>query len=349
MSATGYLESALTKHMVYLQRYGAGINNDQKELFTTLASSVRSTISERLTSFSRARINATIAQIDALIDEIFDVYDVNVQSSLKELAEYESTFQYNAMQQVVNTALVSVPVERLEAILSDSKMTLISGKKEKVFTLDGLLEDFRNATKAKSAKDIRDTIAAGIASGDNADTIARRVATKVGNEIGLPKSTIQTWSKTNVLTSVNHVSQQARNELANANKEYIDKEKWSSTLDIKTSLICIGRDSNIYDVGEGPFPPAHHRCRSLRLPYIDPKYAIVKESTRASAFGPVDSRTTYNSWLKKQSPDFQNDVLGEDRAELFRAGKADVRNFTDDSGKVYTLAELKEKEGITLE
>jgi hypothetical protein len=96
-----------------------------------------------------------------------------------------------------------------------------------------------------------------------------------------------------------------------------------------------------------------HNCRSLRVPVIESKYAIPgikgKRSARdeSGAVSQISGETTYNSWLKKQSASFQDEVLGEDRAKLFRGGM-NVDKFTDDNGRTLTLAELKSLDSITL-
>ena len=43
----------------------------------------------------------------------------------------------------------------------------------------------------------------------------------------------------------------------------------------------------------------------------------------------VNSRETYNAWLKRQSHEFQNEALGIERAKLFRAGKFGMKGFID--------------------
>ena len=63
--------------------------------------------------------------------------------------------------------------------------------------------------------------------------------------------------------------------------------------------------------------------------------------------GPVSAKTTYNAWLGKQSDEFQNEVLGPERAKLFRGGM-NVDKFTDDQGKTISLAQLTALEGMTL-
>ena len=96
-----------------------------------------------------------------------------------------------------------------------------------------------------------------------------------------------------------------------------------------------------------------HNCRSLRIPVVDAKYAIPgikgKRSARdeSGTVSQISSETTYNSWLKKQSSSFQNEVLGEERAKLFRGGM-NVDKFTDDNGRTLTLSELKSLDTITL-
>ena len=96
-----------------------------------------------------------------------------------------------------------------------------------------------------------------------------------------------------------------------------------------------------------------HNCRSLRIPVVNSKYAIPgikgKRSARdeSGSVSQVSSETTYNSWLKKQPAAFQNEVLGEERAKLFRGGM-NVDKFTDDNGRTLTLAELKSLDSITL-
>lgn len=96
-----------------------------------------------------------------------------------------------------------------------------------------------------------------------------------------------------------------------------------------------------------------HNCRSLRIPVVDTKYAIPGIKGKRSArdengtVSQISSETTYNSWLKKQPAAFQNEVLGEERAKLFRGGM-NVDKFTDDNGRTLTLPELKSLDSITL-
>jgi hypothetical protein len=341
MSATVLLENSLTKHMIYLQRYAAGINNDQADLFKDLAASLRTMLNDDLASFSETRLRVIIRQMESLTGETMAIYTGQVREELLELADYEAGFQLNKMQEVMTVPLTAVVPERIEALATQTQMRLVSGKTVKSMNLDEMFEDFANSVNTANAQALRTTINTGVAAGENPDTIARKVARKIEGQVGNTNGLIRTWSKTNLLTAVNHINQQARNEIVSANDDLLEFEKISATLDSHTSFYCMSVDGDRHRIGEGPYPPYHHRCRTVRLPYIPDEYAIIKSSERASVQGPVDSRTTYNSWLKKQDKEFQDDILGPDRAELFREGKVSVKDFVDDRGITLTLAELR--------
>lgn len=59
--------------------------------------------------------------------------------------------------------------------------------------------------------------------------------------------------------------------------------------------------------------------------------------------GPVPAQTTYQTWLKRQSVAFQNDVLGVTKARLFRAGNLPLDKFVDSNGSELSLKQLAQK------
>ncbi len=346
MSATVFLEETLTRHTIYTERYAGGVHNRLRPLLSELSKDIRELLNDQMTTFEASRRRAVSAQIRALITGIMDQYDTQFLQEMYEFADYEAGFNVTATQQVVSVQLAAIAPERIEAMVSNNEFRLVSGKKVETYTIQSMLDNFRDAIGDESDTQIRRIINAGIANGDNAEVITRRIARKVSASINSGK--VAQWAKTNTLTATKAVSQAAMNETVKANRSLFTREKWSSVLDSRVSLVCLGRDSNIYKIGVGPYPPAHYRCRSVRLPFIEPEDAIVKESTRASQFGPVDSRTTTSSFMRRQSVEFQNDALGPERAQLFREGKVKLDGFTDDTGRTYTLTELRAKEGLTL-
>lgn len=68
--------------------------------------------------------------------------------------------------------------------------------------------------------------------------------------------------------------------------------------------------------------------------------AARRQAWTAENVGTVPSNVTYEEWLKRQPKAFQDDVLGKARAKMFRDGMS-LDKFVDESGKQYSLAELK--------
>jgi len=66
----------------------------------------------------------------------------------------------------------------------------------------------------------------------------------------------------------------------------------------------------------------------------------IPEGTRASMDGQVPESLSYSKWLKGQDEKIQNDVLGINRANMFRAGKA-LDGFID-QGRLVTLEGLRD-------
>lgn len=56
--------------------------------------------------------------------------------------------------------------------------------------------------------------------------------------------------------------------------------------------------------------------------------------------GQVPADTTYSQWLAKQSAERQEQVLGPERYELYRAGKS-LEDFYSPNGRWLTIEQLK--------
>lgn len=56
--------------------------------------------------------------------------------------------------------------------------------------------------------------------------------------------------------------------------------------------------------------------------------------------GQVPAKTTYQEWLKGQTSEVQNDILGKTKGELFRKGGLQLDRFVDDAGNELTLSQL---------
>ena len=59
----------------------------------------------------------------------------------------------------------------------------------------------------------------------------------------------------------------------------------------------------------------------------------------------VSNETKYSGWLRRQPKEFQEEVLGKERAKLFRENKVKLENFVDERGATIKLKDLLDKDG----
>ncbi|AUR88707.1 hypothetical protein NVP2117O_29 [Vibrio phage 2.117.O._10N.261.45.E9] len=131
-------------------------------------------------------------------------------------------------------------------------------------------EWLRSAAGSESAEIMR-RVKIGVADG----LTARQTATAVlgaASEGGAGGTTIKSIrdAETIAITMTNGVTTASRQEFYNENSDVIKTEIFVATLDGSTTYECAGHDQTVHKVGEGPMPPLHPRCRSIRIAYIDP-------------------------------------------------------------------------------
>lgn len=216
-------------------------------------------------------------------------------------------------------------------------------------------------------------VAAGAAQGQNTNQIVRTIlGTKSMRGADGLTSTARNNTDALVRTSIMDVADRVRQALFTANEDILDEEQYVATLDSRTTPVCRSLDGKRFPVGTGPRPPMHWRCRSVRVPVFNGtllgtrpakpvteamlrrefqqantslNYRQWKQRRIRELVGPVPAVTTYQDWLERQSEEFQNEVLGETRAELFRDGGLTLERFVNRaSGRQWTLAELARRE-----
>jgi hypothetical protein len=222
--------------------------------------------------------------------------------------------------------------------------------------------------------------------GEGAQAIARRVvgSAKLKGLNGVTQITRRN-AEAITRTAVNAFSNGARSMYFDENSDLFNKEVFTATLDGRTTMVCMGYDGRRFPIGEGPMPPLHFSCRSLRVAEINGEVVgmrparpvsekmIVKKYAQDKGLGPITKRSqiprghkgkydqfqrgelkrmtgrvpakvTYNEWLKGQSVEFQNDMLGSTRGKLFRKGGLKLSKFVDKKGATITLDQLANTE-----
>lgn len=240
---------------------------------------------------------------------------------------------------------VGMPTENyLRTLVSD---TLVMGSPAKAWWLRQ-----QQDTAFKLATQIRIGAAQG-------ETNAQIVARVVGND-EIPG--VMPMARKNALsivqTSMATVAAAARRATFEMNSDLMTGIEQVSTMDGHTSLMCIAYSGAQWDLdyepmGENHLPyhggvPRHHGCRSTEIAVMKTFREMgidldePEEGTRASSSGPISAKTTFADYLTMKGADYQNEVLGKGRAELFREGKLAPRDLVNMSGRPLKLSALKE-------
>lgn len=318
--------SDLTRHQIYIQRFGNGI---YKEVSPLLAA-IRDKLTGRI-------LNATPAQLrklDILLAEIEQglvPVSEKLFAGLYAFAQYENTWTLKLLDSATKPAVTigaAFEIERIKALVDNSKIQFAD-------SADGMtVAELFTTFSDRFTKDVKQEIEIGLASGETSDQIARRIKALTDNRTA-------EQAKAVVITAANHAGSVTRAETFAEYGKLFKGEEYHAVLDSRTTIICASNDGKLFPMGQGPKPPLHYRCRSVRVPILKDQYALGGDTTRSSSGGPVSSKLTYSDWLKGQSAQVQAEVLGKERAKLFREGKITLDRFIDNTGAVYTLNELK--------
>ena len=129
------------------------------------------------------------------------------------------------------------------------------------------------------------------------------------------------------------------------NSDVIEAVEWLATLDSRTCLVCAALHGKVYPLVNGKpvgmlrAPPIHPRDRCFLAPQTRSWAALglapVGHVETKGASGP-----TFEQWLRRQDAETQDDVMGVERADLWRARKLSLDKFSD-QGRLLNLGELR--------
>jgi SPP1 gp7 family putative phage head morphogenesis protein len=324
---------ALTRHQLFVQRLAGGNWNTVRPIFERLEQQIFNAVGR--SDFQNARLAFLRSDVYAAMATGCDAAQAMLTPALEEFSAYEAQFTQRVLDGAVTVQTAGAAPEGLTAVMQSTPMQLGPGKPV-------LVNDMFRGFADSVASQVEDRVWQGILSGDPTPKIARDVRAMV-------KGRTRRQAEAIVRTATNHVGNQARAEVYRANADIIREEQIVATLDGRTTPVCRSRDGQRYPVGQGPVPPFHYNCRTVRVPVLDSRFAALsRDRTRAGMDGPVSAGLSYGDWLARQPKAFQNEVLGPGRASIFRAGKLPLSKFVDASGRELTLSQLRALEAVTI-
>lgn len=338
MSAKQYQIDAMTRHQVFLMRYAKGESNKAIKTLNRLRRDIQARLLQEPTEFQRNRLSVVLADIEQLWRQLSQDVTKQLELMVNEFAPTEAAF-IKKINDKVTVADFALPTDAaLVASVNLAPMKI--SPNARAITINEAIKQFSN----KKTKQTIQLITDGVTLGDTTKQIADKVA-------GLTNTIQRRQLDAVVHTAVMHTSSIARNETYKHNDEVIDGWEWVATLDNKTSLVCAGNDGKVFPLNV-VLLPAHYNCRSADIPHIKDEYKIPGFDGDRPAIGAdgvehVGANKTYGGWLKTQPKEFIDEALGVERSKLFRSGKIKIDQFTDPTGRTYSLMELDRMYGLT--
>lgn len=371
---------ALIRHQIYLLRLSGNIRNKITDILNKteedIADKIRSKLlnHQGLDTVGFRKLQSLEKYIKTVRLKAWDEVDETWFNEIVELAKQEPAFAAVAVKTVspVLLDLVLPPPALLKSLVTSQPF---EGR---------TLKQWSQSLRQSDLQRISDQIKIGMVQGETSPQIARRIVgtAALRGTNGVTEIT-RRQAEAITRTAINFIGNAAKSEFYKQNKTVFKGEQFVATLDSRTTPICRSLDGNIYPVGEGPMPPLHFSCRSVRVAVVldelvgvrpfkaSTEKQLIREYTEKhnlkaktrnglprghkGAFdefaskrvreltGQVPAKVTYQEWLTRQSKEFQQDVLGKTKAKLFRDGKLTLDKFVNRNGDELTLKELSRK------
>lgn len=344
----GELRSAAISHGIYLERYKTGEVNAIMALLNQMDRDLVTRLERDLSEYGRTRLDSILANIRAINSETTVEIERRLTNDFTELAGYESDFQARKVKQIIPIDVTFSAIAPAQLWAAANAQVFGDDKMSRLFS--GWMKYWDSSKLSRVEGAIRRGYAEGLTSPEIIRTIkGTKIRGYADGLLELDRRSIEGI----VRTSTNHVATVAREKTYVENQNIVKGVQWVSTLDGRTTLICMSLDGKVdyFDGSKmelnGKRPPAHWGCRSATCPItrswrelgIDLDEA--PPGTRASMNGEVSATETYPAWLKEQLADFQRDALGAARYKMFKAG-APIESFVRD-GRTLTLKELRQR------
>lgn len=353
MSLNSIIADELRERAVFLARYDATMRNKMIALLKQLERDVVRRMMDldefgELTAAGRQRMEAIIGWTRSTIANAYKGLNEASVEQLVNLARNEVAFIEKTMNKGVGVQLLdtSVTPAGLAEIVSN---TMIRGNPMEEWWAGQAVDVGR-----KFAAEMR----LGMAAGETLSQLVQRVRGTAAN--GFSDGIMQTATRNAaalVRTAVQSVSNNTRMKVYKENEDVIGSLQHVSTLDDRTSDVCKARDGLRWKLNGEPIghdfkfdqPPLHWNCRSTLIPVTKTWREMgfdvdeLNPAQRASMDGAVPADMTYEQWLKGKGEAFQDRVLGQEKAQMWRDGEISFRDLVDQTGRPLTLEELQDK------
>lgn len=326
-STAEHVHDQTVLHSIRLNRFSTGVVHKTVALSNRIErSAMRRLLDTDSESVAGARLEQLLAEIRTIQAEGWAVIRSRVTDDLSGLAGVEVAFAEGlvALAPVAPAAqAVFSGAPAISQVMAAVNARPFQGR---------FLKDWLADAEVGAARRVRDAVRQGFVEGQTTPQIVRalRGTAAAGYKDGLLEGT-RRGVEAMVRTAVTHTADVAHQETYKGFG--VDFWRFVATLDGRTTLTCAGLHGSKYPVGKGPRPPRHVGCRSCSVP-------VLAEIPGVEPF----EMPSYQVWLARQPLAVQDEILGVAKGKLFRDGGLTIDRFTDKTGRILTLDQLKARD-----
>ena len=307
MAISDDLHEKLTDRAIVLDRVKGSMRQDAYSVLRDLERNLVDELygnspTEVRTAYQRARLEKLLKQTRATIAASYGKIRVGHARSLRGLAQNQTEYVLNELnaQVGVDIATTALSKEQINAIASN---TLIQSAPSK---------DWWSRQAGDLQANFSDAVRQGMLRGETTDQIIRRVRGTAKN--GFTDGIIHARKRhidAIVRTSVQTVANEAGLATFESNQDVIKGLQWSSTLDGRTTKICMALhglvwhyapDGSLKPVGHDksfPGPTAHWNCRSTQVPVLKSFDELAGKKVVKTGGRPTDIDTAFETELAR--------------------------------------------------
>jgi SPP1 gp7 family putative phage head morphogenesis protein len=344
MSINKNMLNADIKNQIDVLRFESGLIKKTDKLLNRLSKDIEKKMKNtRFGVNTQTKLKKYKNDIDNMISKTYVQLDDETNQEYQDLMSYQTDYYSDQLNKNVGVTFANeISSDKIERLANSH---LIEGSKSSTWWKG---QENRYSTIFNQQMKL------GLAQNETIGQLTTRFRQNVAN-ISSQKA------KSLVRTSVIEFSNTAKMETYRANDDVVAGIQWLSTLDNRTTVICIGLDGLIWDLDlkpighseEYPGNTAHWGCRSTQLSVLKDfdkiennklKGEIEKAGTKKEFTGKVTPHKSFETWLKEQPAKQQNEILGTFKAQQWRKGKIKkLRDLTNQKSRPLTIKELRKK------
>lgn len=320
-------------HALYLERAKSGAAVVQRQQLRAAYAGIRRIVRDALRELPQSvpQRRRVLKQLRIALSKqgraLFDPAKQGFERQVIAFSKAETKWITDLLKQVTRGTPIKIKEARESTVRRKTREDLLDTK------LGAWFRKYRDATLRKVLSEVSN----GLRAGNTVDELQARVARAL--------TLADHWHMTTVKTAYQHAASAARDTVAIANEAVLQVERWVSVLDFRTSAICIALDGTEFPVGEGEFPPAHARCRSMRVLVFKSAAEVGGDFSEADLDfdGVIPELPTVDEIISNMSAFDQDRLLGKRRGALLRSGRVtSVEELIDEvSRKWIPLRELQ--------